>query len=183
MSQIWRQGLHFQSARREPQGSEHPFAPDKNKPKSLQKQFQRTGVQSMKSKRSLKSWEPFRRREECHCFRPQKSRGRRNPPSPWGGDAAGAGQGLARMNTTGRSTGSLRPSASPPSAGSSPSARGRMPRSRAELLRDAPEVHRAFHKCKVRKCLLKPWLGRKVEGNLLEHSRTSRGSKNGCRFK
>ncbi|KAG5194520.1 hypothetical protein JEQ12_013317 [Ovis aries] len=52
------------------------------------------------------------------------------------------------MNTTGRSTGSLRPSASPPSAGSSPSARGRMPRSRAELLRDAPEVHRAFHKCK-----------------------------------
>ena len=37
--------------------------------------------------------------------------------------------------------------------------RGRMPRSRAELHSDAPEVHRAFSKCEVRECLLKPWLG------------------------
>ena len=115
MFQIWTQGLHFQSAWTEPQGSEHPFAPDKNKPKSLQKQsFRELGMQSMKSERSLKRWEPFLRREERFCFCPQRSGGRRNPRTPGGGHAGGGWQGSVRMNTTDRNPGSLRQSASPP---------------------------------------------------------------------
>ena len=56
--------------------------------------------------------------------------------------------------------------------------RGRMPRSRAELHSDAPEVHRAFSKCKVRECLLKPWLdGGKLRPTSLHTAGHHGGSK------
>lgn len=82
MSQIWRQGLHFSQ-----HGENHkvvsilrPWQEQAKKP--TEAVSENWGAKHEKQT-SLKSWEPFRRREELPAFVPRKAARRRNPPSPW----------------------------------------------------------------------------------------------------